>query len=338
MALSVLPVYSHWCWSRISGACRTNAGGLHRLNYLMSPCILFPTIKLAMWKWSAFKRSRSGADFGLDDFCGRGFFHRKTLLKVRYDFCRTSSMGRFYMHTWHVNNNLCRRAEAQKRNGRWPCIYTARPTPILFTISNPRACQTYPVRESPESLSSSAFALEEKKKKSHPNTEYFSKCFALSTNVSKSSEAFSESPNFSVLLINTPRVKQPVPNLLPCLSQNMAVWQHRWCLAAALVARWAPLTAAIPAFEQAGISAVNWPLAGHSSVAMLRHIRAHILPAPGSPSVVPPVSGGPDTLSASCGDSEVLPLLGWCQPSWLRGKLVKVAREPPKSFGNWKQR
>lgn len=163
-ALLVLPISSHWCWSRISRACRTNARALHRLNSLLSLCPSFPTIQLVMWKQSVFKRSRISADFGLD-FCWRGFFHQKTLLKVRYDFCRRFCMGRFYMHTWHVNNSLRRRAGAQKGNGRWPCRYIARPTPILFILLKPRACQTYPVRASPESLSSSAFALEEKKKK-----------------------------------------------------------------------------------------------------------------------------------------------------------------------------
>lgn len=93
-ALLVLPVSSHWCWSRISGACRTTARALHRLNSLLTLCPSFPTIQLVMWKLSVFKRSRISADFGLD-FCWRGFFHLKTLLKVRHDFCRRFCMGRF---------------------------------------------------------------------------------------------------------------------------------------------------------------------------------------------------------------------------------------------------
>lgn len=50
------------------------------------------------------------------------------------------------------------------------------------------------------SLSSSGFALEEKK--TLPNTEYFSKCFDFSTKLSQSCEGFTGSPRFSVFLIN----------------------------------------------------------------------------------------------------------------------------------------
>ena len=118
-------------------------------------------------------------------------------------------------------------------------MYIARPTPILFTLSKPRVCQTYPARASPESLQQLSFCFGREKKKSHSNTEYFSKCFALSTNVSNSSEAFTESPNFSVLLINSHRVKEPAPDLLPCLSQEhgcvaaqLAFSSHPGCMPA----------------------------------------------------------------------------------------------------------
>lgn len=118
----------------------------------------------------------------------------------------------------------------------------------------------------------------------------------------------------------------------------MAVWQHSWSSAATPAARRAPLTAAISAFGQAGISAVDRPRAGYSRAAMLRPIGVHILPSPGEPSSCPPGPGALGAQTTSRGDSELSPLLGWSQFFWLRRKLVKVAREPPKSFGTWKQR
>lgn len=121
-----------------------------------------------------------------------------------------------------------------------------------------------------------------------------------------------------MLLINRQRVKEPALDLLPCLSQEQS------CVAAQLVAD--RHTGGMSGSSNCSYfsSWVGWDICSHRPQGWT------FSPELGTPPAdcLTPVLLAPWQLSMG--------ILGF-HLSWLRRKLVKVARGPLKSFGTWKQ-